>query len=125
MNQSVARRFKQFHGQTGGIVGQAAVAAFSLAKAYEAAHAADTLAFVWQHDESPDLSWMDEATLAEFNRGETEMLACALIRKCEAHGTDCRHAEILASLCGIHVRPGDRLYGQIVEAELALEAGIV
>ena len=121
---SVVRRYRQFHGKTGGIVGHAAIYALQLARAYEAAHDDETLEFVWEYDETPDVSWMDAETLAALERGETEMLSCVLMRKCEEHGTDCRHAESLASLGGIHVGPDDRLYRQIVEAELAVEAGI-
>ncbi len=123
---AVQKRYKQFHGNTGGIVGNAASYALRLARAYEAAHDDETLEYVWDNDQDADTSWMDEQALADYQAGDTVILQCALIRKCEGgHGVECRHSEYLASLGGIAVGPSDDFYRMLVEAELADEAGVV
>ena len=63
MDGSVVRRYRMFHGQTGGIVGEAAIYALQLARAYEAAHDDETLAFDWSQDEGPDISCRGRAGL--------------------------------------------------------------
>ena len=52
-------------------------------------------------------------------------VGCLLYRPCPDHGTECKHAEVLASLWGITESLNNRErdnYRRVVQAELALEA---
>lgn len=71
------------------------------------------LEFVWEYDQYPDTSWMDEQALKELENGQTEILECVARQD----------GVVLASLCGIHIDVNDRhQYRRVVEAELAMEA---
>jgi hypothetical protein len=75
-------------------------------------------AFVqWATDSYPDTSWMDDETRAEFDAGETVMMDAVLYDEQGAPR---------ASLSGIHLCTPWMAdpYRRVVEAELALEAGI-
>jgi hypothetical protein len=101
-----------FHRMNGAVVGQSAVVAAELARAEAWLRAecdADRVRIMWDHDEDPDLSWLEP--------GETvsEVLVCAILRLCPDTGD----WHCVASLCGI--TDPDRDYGRLVEAELASE----
>lgn len=90
--------------------------ALELARADFALHASG--AFVeWERDYEADTSWMDAEQRAELERGETAMMGAAL------YNADGAYA---AGLWSIHMRTpyGADPYRRVVEAELALEAGI-
>lgn len=89
-------------------------AALELARA-EYALRASSVEVSWQRDPYPDLSWCDAEQLRELRAGETEMLECTL------YGPD---GEPIESMGGIHVLAGDESYKRVVEAELALQAGV-
>lgn len=84
----------------------------------------EQLVYVWEHD--------PHTTEADFDFPEDKAhvrehgaVGCILYRPCADHGTDCKHAEHLASLWGITESLDNRErdnYRRIVEAELALEA---
>lgn len=89
-------------------------AARDLAAAEE--HAEDAgWAVEWEHDQDPDISWMDDEQLEEMDRGVTEMLTAVLKDE---------DGNVLAALGGIHLSARGRRdpYGRVVEAELASEA---
>ena len=94
-----------------------------LAKAESCAQDAG-LVYIWRDD--PDCTEDDfymEADKAHVR--EHGAVGCILYRPCEDHGTDCKHAEVLASLWGITESLDNRQrdnYRRVVEAELALEA---
>lgn len=76
------------------------------------------ITFDWQDEPSweVDTSWMDEDTLEAFQRGDTRLMSCEIWDG----------PETLASLGGIHMDRDWRSdpYRRVIEAELALEAGI-
>lgn len=120
--------FRFFHTWGGGIVGQQAISAIAEARAFRALNAQvheGTLAILWDADDDPDVLWMDDRQAREYRDGDTQMLTCRIVRPCPDHGTGCPHAETLASLGSIHVRTGNDTYRRVVEAELALEAGVL
>jgi hypothetical protein len=76
----------------------------------------------WIDDPEPDTSWMDEQARAEYERGDTRMLACLLWTP---HDSDqCEFPAV--SLWGIHVSSDDDdPYKRVIAAELAAEAGLL
>src|SRR5262245_25604914 len=83
-----------------------------------------TLVFVWLDD--PDCT-EDSFEFEEDKRHVREYgaVGCVLYRQCPEHGTDCKHAEHLASLWGIteSLNNAERdAHRRVVQAELALEA---
>lgn len=96
----------------------------SLARAEKWARADDTLEFVWLED--TDISEDDFEFEADKEHVRQDgARGCILYRKCEEHGTECKHAEQLGSLWGITESLDNRerdAYRRVIEAELALEA---
>lgn len=88
--------------------------AVQLATAYHAAHAAGCV-FEWEPEPDADTSYMDEAQLAAFQRGDIQAFYCVL------HAPD--DMDIQAALGDIHVESLSDPYCKVVEAELADEAG--
>ena len=121
MRNDLRKRFRWFLPRVGGIFGQRAKTAIDLARA-EIWASDQALETVWQFDQDGDLGdhayWCAAAKRGE--RCEHVIEWCALIRPCDDHGIDCRHAETLASLGGII--DADSEYRRIVAAELASEA---
>jgi hypothetical protein len=95
--------------------------ALNLARAEMWAEGED-LEFLEQPDDETAFCYCDDPH-CKYHEGSDhtwETVCVALVRPCEAHGTECRHAECLASLSGI-MEP-DRAYLRVVRAELAAEA---
>jgi hypothetical protein len=88
----------------------------------------------WAKDEELEYVWVDDPHISEdyfeFEADKQHVrehgaVGCILYRPCPDHGTDCKHAEQLASLWGITESLDNRerdAYRRVVEAELALEA---
>lgn len=81
------------------------------------------LEYVWEDDPycGPDDFEFEEdkAHVREYGA-----VSCVLYRPCPEHGTDCKHAEVLASLSGIteSLNNAERdAYRRVVQAELACE----
>lgn len=105
-----AKAWRFFHGNAGGIVGETALTAASLARAEAWANDEDNgIRFRWEWDESPDLSFMTEKE----RERDHEVLGCIMERRC----SKCGQWEHVDSLWGI-VDP-DIAYRRIIEAELA------
>jgi|SRR5215471_2977808 len=107
--------FDFFRANAGGVVGENALTAATLARA-EAWAKRQGIRFVWDYDEDADWSWMDEDDrqrehVVEWCRAER-------ISVCEHCGHET--ATTLAGLCSIFDADSD--YRRVVEAELALEA---
>jgi phage/plasmid-like protein (TIGR03299 family) len=136
MNAALRKAFQFFLKHAGYIVGQRAAGALSLARAEQWATDND-LEYVWSDDPDTDLGdhelWCANARRRQRKYSippETRRklvfccehygYQCLLVRPCPDHGTDCKHAEVLAALGGI-LDP-DNNYRRIVEAELALDA---
>ena len=99
-----------------------AVCALSLVKAEQWADS-EGLEFVTEPDFDADLSFADtwpERDREAFHKQEHEVICARLVRPCPDHGTDCKHAVTLASLCGIV--DADSSYLRVIRAELASEA---
>lgn len=82
------------------------------------------LEYVWEGDPDcgpDDFDFPeDKAHVAEYGA-----VGCILYRPCDEHGTDCKHAERLASLWGIteSLNNAERdNYRRVIQAELALGA---
>jgi len=105
-----------FHDAAGGIVGERAVTAMSLARA-EARAAELGISFYWFNDPEPDVSWMDADQLAEWRAGDVRMEAARAVLDTDDADD---YGSTLASLYGIH--GADDEYRRVVNAELALEA---
>jgi hypothetical protein len=70
----------------------------------------------WEHEQDPDISWMDEEQLADYENGRIEMLSATLY---DAEG------RVIGSLGGnaLDGRSSSRNpQARVIEAELALEA---
>lgn len=102
--------FRFFHKNAGGIVGQAAIGAWLLAKAEEYAVTQDWQV-IWDWDTFYHGSCDEWLGCPEGCKKEHEVLCCCVQ---DANG------EVLASLCGI--ADADQSYARVVEAELKLEA---
>jgi hypothetical protein len=116
------RAYRFFFEHAGYIVGRRAECALSLAKAEQWAND-QGLEFVTKPDCDADLSFADTWPARErdeFKRQDHEVICARLIRPCEDHGTECLHAETLASLGGIV--DADNNYLRVIRAELASEA---
>ena len=112
---SVRKAFSFFHENAGGIVGQRAIGAASLARAEETLSRAqylDAARVRWEFDPYADLSWMTDS-----EREESHECEGCIIEVSRDGGETWEHA---ASLLGIV--DASRDYRRIVEAELASEA---
>jgi hypothetical protein len=106
-----------FHENAGGIVGQSAIGAASLARAESALRLAeyhDQARVRFDFDADTDLSWMTDAE----RKQEHECLSAVLEVRCAS----CQAWEVRASLGGIV--DADRDYLRIISAKLACEAGL-
>ena len=134
VNSELHRAFQWFLPRVGGIVGQNAQTALTLARAERWMAGQDGIEIVWEADPDTDLGehahWCpngrayDRLRTAGASRYgirpcDHEGESCALVRPCPDHGIACRHTEYLASLGGII--DADRDYRRIVAAELAAE----
>jgi len=114
--------FRFFFEHSGYIVGRKAECALSLAKAEEWA-SKKGIEFVTEPDFDADWSFVDtwsEREQKEFHAKDHEVISVLAVKPCEDHGTDCKHANILASLSGIF--DADKNYLRVIRAELASEA---
>lgn len=131
MTRAAWRFFREW---SGGVVGEAAIGAASLARAEEAYQRdedAGRARIVWEDEAYPDLSWLDEddedprraryarEELQRLEDGRSSILVCALEKRCPA----CGRWETAASVCGVHVRQDQAgaAYKRVVAAELAAE----
>ena len=71
------------------------------------------LTVTWETDQYPDLDFCIEKDRKDFEAGRFEILSAHI----EGDG-----GEILASLGGIWIKPSDKSYRRVVEAELFQEA---
>jgi len=107
--------FNFFRDNAGGVVGETALTAATLARA-ESWAKRQGIRFVWEHDGDADWSWLS----AEEREQEHTVESCRAVRVSVCD--HCRHetADTLASLSGIFDADSD--YRRVIEAELALEA---
>ena len=135
MTKDVAQRFRYFQNAgIGGQVGHNATRALQLARAEAALAQSEGWRARWEHDQDPDVSWMDERQSKDYREGNTEMLVCLVERlsscehSCGYHRPSDERWEVVGVLGGIHIggnhsmRERDR---RMFEAEVALEAGIL
>ena len=81
------------------------------------------LVFRWTADPDMTDAYLDDDADKAYLR-EHGAMECTLYRPCPEHGVDCKHAEVLASLCGIveSQDPTERAdYRREVEAQLLAE----
>lgn len=98
MTNQVKRLYRRFRGCTG-VVGEDAKRSLRMAKAHVQAEAMG-LEFVWEEDCDISVDDFDDERDREHVRSDGAR-CCRLVRPCEDHGLECRHAETLASLGGI------------------------
>lgn len=123
-DRALIRAYQFFFKHAGYVVGRRAEGALDMACAERAARDAG-IVFVWAPDDDADASFVetwDPKQQKEWHASEHYAEWCRVVRPCPEHGADCRHAETLASLSGIW--DADATYRRVVEAELALEAGV-
>jgi len=109
MSATLAQEYRDRRANDGGIVGQRALWALRSARAILRAESDETVRFRWEHDECPDLSWLEPGKTVD------EVLVCILETRCctcGAWGT----AGSLHGICD-----PDASYRRGVEADLALE----
>ena len=119
------KAYRFFHDNAGGIVGESAMTAFTLAKAEAEFRALDgeTLRFVTEYDEYPDVSWMDDSQLRDYRAGRTLMLFARL----QSRTPECPHCGeygewvTVDSLGGIHVAREDDAYLRVIRAQMVSE----
>ena len=132
--------FRFFSQHAGGVVGENAIGALSLAKAdARLARAVDAgrVTVEWEWDDNPDLSWCERCEENRRNRGcRSHRLApehvhglfmCSIRSAPKVCGMGYSHRVYLASCGGIDFGPGDpdirrKPYRRVMEAELASEA---
>lgn len=130
MTNSLREAWRFFQEHAGGIVGQSAIGALSLARA-EAQAKERRLTFEWDEDSDADLSWCDTCAYVldvgrreSVRREKVEHYQSHTQYYCLAKGPD---GTVLASLCGIDFGSGrgpwsKDPYCREVEAQLASEA---
>lgn len=99
-----------------------AVCALEFAKAEQWAND-NGIEFWLEDDPDADASFVETWCAADrtrWNAAEHHAYTMSCYRPCPDHGWDCKHREVLASLCGIFDPTDD--YLRVVRAELALEA---
>jgi hypothetical protein len=109
----------RFHLEQGGYSVPPGRAACALESARnEIRAAAEEIEFVWEYDETPDVSWLDqkgwERAKQDYLDGRMEMLGCSA-----EHPALGKYD---VSLWSISLYLDDRTYKRVVEAELAGEA---
>ncbi len=128
MNRELRREFQFFHEWSGGIVGEHAVGALALARAYlklQAMIDRDQARVRWVQDEYFDLEGFTDDALTERKTRENLQSGLWEVRGCivEVRCPKCKQWEQRASLWGI-VSAFDQQdnYPKVVEGELASEA---
>lgn len=109
-NNDLVRRYRFFRRQT-----LQAQTALALAKAEAWLDEQEDIVAMTGPDWDIDDSWMSD----EERRQPHTWEVYRLVRVCEDHGADCRHAETLASVGG--VVDADAAYARVLFAELASE----
>lgn len=117
---SLRSPYQFFFAKAAHVVGERAEGALALARAEAGLATAlerGDAKVTWDYDETTDVSWADEETMANIRDGRLMCMTLVIEKR-----APCGHFEVAAALGGI-VTDGDAIDRRLYEAEVALEAG--